>query len=151
MPAFGQDWARALEDSRRSYSLTPLQDVVRSWQARLTAALSVEAFLALGRDDSDGVDLADALADAGEDMPWPARLSPGSLATLRVLPEHACEMFRDVLDIAGRDPWSFPAYFDSRNPEGEDVRSASVGQLTAVYCINRLAGRLYVLDIVWLG
>jgi hypothetical protein len=55
-----------------------------------------------------------------------------------------------VLDIAGRDPWSFPP-FDVRDPEGEDVRSASVGQVTAVYWINRPAGRLYVVDIVWLG
>jgi hypothetical protein len=31
------------------------------------------------------------------------------------------------------------------------VRSASVGQLTAVYWTNRTAGRLYVIDIVWLG
>ncbi|MBB4710166.1 hypothetical protein [Streptomyces luteogriseus] len=55
-----------------------------------------------------------------------------------------------MLDIAGRDPWSFPP-FDARDPEGEDVRSASVGQITAVSWINRPAGRLYVIDIVWLG
>ncbi|GAA5064727.1 hypothetical protein [Streptomyces similanensis] len=84
------------------------------------------------------------------DKPWPARLSPGALAVVQELPEHAKEMVRDVLDIAGHDPWSFAA-FDSRDPEGEDVRSASVGQLTVVYWINRPAGRLYVLDIVWLG
>ncbi|WCD84441.1 hypothetical protein KPP03845_100764 [Streptomyces xanthophaeus] len=59
-------------------------------------------------------------------------------------------MLRDVLDIAAHDPWSFPA-FDSRDPEGEDVRSASVGQLSTVYWINRPAGRLYVIGIVWLG
>ncbi|MFB7598391.1 hypothetical protein [Streptomyces sp. NPDC056160] len=82
--------------------------------------------------------------------PWPARLSPGALAVLEELPEHGREMVRDVLAIAGRDPWAFPP-FDSRDPEGEDVRSASVGQLTAVYWINRPAGRLYVLDLVWLG
>lgn len=84
------------------------------------------------------------------DAPWPARLSPKALAVLDDLPEHAREMLRDVLDIAGRDPWSFPP-FDPRDPEGEDVRSASVGQLTAVYWTNRTAGRLYVVDIVWLG
>lgn len=44
------------------------------------------------------------------------------------LPERAREVVRDVLDIAGRVPGSFPA-FDSRDPEGGDVRSASVGQL----------------------
>lgn len=65
------------------------------------------------------------------DTPWPARLSPKALAVLDALPDHAREMLRDVLDIAGRDPWSFPP-FNSRDSEGEDVRSASVGQLTAV-------------------
>ncbi|MET9387954.1 DUF6247 family protein [Streptomyces sp. NPDC002928] len=61
VPAFEQDWSRALEDSRHSYSLAPLHDVVRAWQARLEAAPAVDAFEASGRDDSDGVDLADAL------------------------------------------------------------------------------------------
>ncbi|MEU3341953.1 DUF6247 family protein [Streptomyces sp. NPDC006668] len=61
MPAFEQDWARALEASRHSYSLSPLHDVVRTWQARLEAVPAVNEFLASGRDDSDGVDLADAL------------------------------------------------------------------------------------------
>lgn len=50
-----------MEDSRHSYSLTPLHDVVRAWLARLEAAPVVDAFLASGRDDSDGVDLADVL------------------------------------------------------------------------------------------
>ncbi|MFH9970235.1 hypothetical protein ACH4PR_55295 [Streptomyces mirabilis] len=84
------------------------------------------------------------------DTPWLARLSPKALAVLQDLPEHAREMLRDVMDIAGRDPWSFPP-FDSRDIEGEDVRGAAVGQLTAVYWINRPPGRLYVIDIVWLG
>lgn len=61
VPAFEQDWARALEDSRHSYSLSPLHDVVRTWQARLEAAPAVADFLNSGRDDADGVDLADAL------------------------------------------------------------------------------------------
>ncbi|MEU7484845.1 DUF6247 family protein [Streptomyces sp. NPDC042319] len=38
VPAFERDWAGALEDSRHSYSLTPLHDVVRTWQARRKAA-----------------------------------------------------------------------------------------------------------------
>ncbi|MFF5494489.1 hypothetical protein [Streptomyces aquilus] len=88
------------------------------------------------------------MSDTGP--PWPARLSPQAAGTAKELPEHAREMLRDVLDIAGRDPWSFPP-FNTRDPEGEDIRSASVGQLTAVYWINRPAGRLYVVDIVWLG
>ncbi|MEV5238520.1 hypothetical protein AB0K89_05325 [Streptomyces cinnamoneus] len=84
------------------------------------------------------------------DAAWQMRLSPKGLDVLDALPDHAREILRDVLDIASRDPWSFPA-FDSGDPEGEDVRSASVGQLSAVYFINRAAGRLYVIDIVWLG
>lgn len=63
-PAFEQDWARALDDARHSYSLTPLHDVVRTWPARLAAAPAVDAFRASGMDDSDGVDLADALDGA---------------------------------------------------------------------------------------
>ena len=66
------------------------------------------------------------------------------------LPDHACGVLRGILDIAGRDSWSFPP-FNTRDPEGEDVRSAGVGQFTAVYWINRPAGRLYVVDIVWIG
>jgi hypothetical protein len=84
------------------------------------------------------------------DTPWPARLSPKALTALDALPDHAVAMLGDVLDIAGRDPWSFPP-FDSRDPEGEDVRAAAVGHLTAVYWVNRAAGRLYVIDVIWLG
>jgi hypothetical protein len=65
-------------------------------------------------------------------LPWPARFSPQAAGTAKELPGHAREMLRDMMDIAGRDPWSFPA-FNSRDPEGEDVRSASVGGLTGVY------------------
>lgn len=61
VPAFEQDWARALEDCWHSNSLSPLPDVVRAWQARLEAAPAVTEFLASGRDDSDGIGLADAL------------------------------------------------------------------------------------------
>ncbi|MER5466635.1 DUF6247 family protein [Streptomyces sp. NPDC002668] len=61
VPAFERDWDTALEDSRHSYSLTPLHDVVRTWQARLAAAPAVDAFVASGMDDSDGIALEDAL------------------------------------------------------------------------------------------
>jgi hypothetical protein len=61
VPAFEADWARALEDSRHSYSLSPLHDVVRTWQARLAAAPAVDAFIASGYDDSHGVALEDVL------------------------------------------------------------------------------------------
>ncbi|MET7684518.1 DUF6247 family protein [Streptomyces sp. NPDC005423] len=63
VPAFEQDWARALDDARHSYSLAPLNDVVRTWTARLAAAPAVDAFLAGGCDDSDGLDL-DQVLDA---------------------------------------------------------------------------------------
>ncbi|WP_037905037.1 DUF6247 family protein [Actinacidiphila yeochonensis] len=65
VPAFEADWARALEDSRHSYSLTPLHDVVRAWQARVAAAPAVDAFIASGYDDSDGVALEDVLPPRG--------------------------------------------------------------------------------------
>lgn len=65
VPAFEADWARAFEDSRHSYSLTPLHDVVRAWQARVAAAPAVDAFIASGYDDSDGVALEDVLPPRG--------------------------------------------------------------------------------------
>ncbi|MFI6415646.1 DUF6247 family protein [Streptomyces sp. NPDC050585] len=61
VPAFEQDWARALDDARRSYSLTPLHDVVRTWQLRAAAAPAVDAYLDSGRDETGFVDLDDAL------------------------------------------------------------------------------------------
>ncbi|GAA1240542.1 hypothetical protein GCM10009665_34260 [Kitasatospora nipponensis] len=57
LPAFERDWAKALEDSRQTYDLTPLHEVVRSWQARLDTAPAVDAFVAGGLDDEDGIDL----------------------------------------------------------------------------------------------
>ncbi|MGP4004415.1 hypothetical protein [Streptomyces sp. 8N706] len=68
--------------------------------------------------------------------------TPGRPRTVDDLPEYAREMLRDVLDIASRDPWSFPA-FNKRDPEGEDVRSARVGQLAAVYWINLTVPNFY--------
>ncbi|MFC8193836.1 DUF6247 family protein [Streptomyces sp. NPDC057298] len=61
VPAFEQDWARALDDARHSYSLAPFHDVVRTWRVRLASAPAVDAFLASGCDDSDGVDLDQVL------------------------------------------------------------------------------------------
>ncbi|MFJ5293179.1 DUF6247 family protein [Streptomyces sp. NPDC088348] len=62
VPAFERDWAKALEDSRHSYSLTPLHDVVRAWQLRVATAPAVDAYMDSGRDESGFVDLADILA-----------------------------------------------------------------------------------------
>jgi hypothetical protein len=66
------------------------------------------------------------------------------------LPEHAEDMVWDVLDAAAADPWGFRQW-DVGDPEGEDVRIASVGQLSVIYFANRALRHLSVLDIVWLG
>ncbi|MBT2542868.1 hypothetical protein J7E99_19670 [Streptomyces sp. ISL-44] len=78
------------------------------------------------------------------------RLSPQAAKTLAELPDPAREMVRDVLDIAVRSPWGWPQW-NAGDPEGEDVRAASVRQLSVVYTVNRLTRHLSVLDIVWLG
>ncbi|MFI8294296.1 hypothetical protein ACIGBL_34975, partial [Streptomyces sp. NPDC085614] len=59
-------------------------------------------------------------------------------------------MVRIVLDIAVRSPWGRPQW-NTGDSEGEDVRAASVGQLSVVYVANRLSRVLSVLGIVWLG
>ncbi|MFF3878956.1 DUF6247 family protein [Streptomyces sp. NPDC001978] len=61
VPAFERDWAKALEDSRHTYSLTPLHDVVRTWQLRLAAAPAVDTFVDTGRDETGFVALEDIL------------------------------------------------------------------------------------------
>lgn len=78
------------------------------------------------------------------------RLSPHAAKVLSTLPDHAREMVRDVLDLAVRSPWGWPQW-DTGDPEGDDVRAASVGQLSVVYVINRLTRHLAVLDIIWIG
>ncbi|MET9387952.1 hypothetical protein ABZY09_44935 [Streptomyces sp. NPDC002928] len=78
------------------------------------------------------------------------RLSPQAAKALTVLPEHAEEMVWDVLDSASTGPWGFRQW-DAGAPEGEDVRIASIGQLSVIYFINRPLRHLSVLDIVWLG
>lgn len=52
VPAFEAEWAVALEESRRSFSLARPYEVVTSWRARLASAPQVDAFLTGGRDDS---------------------------------------------------------------------------------------------------
>lgn len=69
---------------------------------------------------------------------------------LDVLPEHAGRMVWDVLESAAGNPWGFPQW-DAGDPEGEDIRIASVGQLSVIYVTNRALRHLSVLDIVWLG
>ncbi|WP_331727940.1 hypothetical protein [Streptomyces sp. NBC_01176] len=84
------------------------------------------------------------------DAPWGVRLSPQAAKILTGLPGPATEMVRDVLDLAARTPWGWPQW-NTGDAEGEDVRAASIGQLSVVYFINRPLRHLSVLDIVWLG
>lgn len=84
------------------------------------------------------------------DQAWPAFLSQHAAKVLAELPPQAQEMTRDVLDIASRAPWGWPQW-DPTDPDGEDVRMASVGPLTAVYWVNRARARINVLDVSWLG
>ncbi|WP_018541377.1 hypothetical protein [Streptomyces sp. MspMP-M5] len=77
-------------------------------------------------------------------------LSPQAARTLIELPEPAQETVRDILNIAGHSPWGWPQWHVG-DPEGEDVRAASIGQLSVVYVINRLTQHLSVLDIIWIG
>ncbi|MFI6254427.1 DUF6247 family protein [Streptomyces sp. NPDC051016] len=57
VPAFEQEWTQALDESRRTFSLAGLYEVIQAWQARVASAPAVDAFLASGRDDSDFVDV----------------------------------------------------------------------------------------------
>ncbi|MFB7175718.1 DUF6247 family protein [Streptomyces sp. NPDC056254] len=59
VPAFEREWAAALEESRRTFSLATLYEVVQVWQARLASAPAVDAFTASGRDEAGFVDMAE--------------------------------------------------------------------------------------------
>ncbi|MFG2986988.1 hypothetical protein ACGFYQ_38045 [Streptomyces sp. NPDC048258] len=83
-------------------------------------------------------------------QPYAVRLSPPAAKVLANLPEHAEETVWDLLDAAATDPWGFRQW-GAGDPEGEDVRIASAGQLSIVYFANRALRHLSVLDIVWLG
>ncbi|MFD5411551.1 DUF6247 family protein [Streptomyces nojiriensis] len=56
-----RDYAKALEDARHAFGLTPLHEVVRTWQLRVATAPDVDAFMGSGRDDAGFVDLDDVL------------------------------------------------------------------------------------------
>lgn len=60
-PAFDRDWRHALDQSRETYDLSPLHDVVRTWQGRLATAPAVARFIESGHDTSDGVSLDQVL------------------------------------------------------------------------------------------
>ncbi|MGQ4437467.1 DUF6247 family protein [Streptomyces sp. SAS_260] len=59
VPAFEREWAEALEESRRTFSLGGLHEVVQVWQGRVASAPAVDAFVASGYDDSEFIDMAE--------------------------------------------------------------------------------------------
>lgn len=59
VPAFERQWAAALEESRRTFSLGGLYEVVQEWQGLIAAAPDVDAFVASGYDDNDFIDMAE--------------------------------------------------------------------------------------------
>lgn len=83
-------------------------------------------------------------------QPYAIRISAQAAKVLSVLPDHAEETVWDVLDAAAANPWGFTQW-DADDPEGEDIRIASVGQLSVIFFANRTLRHLSVLDIVWLG
>ncbi|GAA2978231.1 hypothetical protein Sfulv_60560 [Streptomyces fulvorobeus] len=62
MPAFEQEWAAALKESRRTFSLGELYEVLQDWQGRLAHAPAVDAFVVSGYHDSEAVDMAELRA-----------------------------------------------------------------------------------------
>ncbi|MFE7547958.1 DUF6247 family protein [Streptomyces gardneri] len=59
VPAFEREWAAALEESRATFSLAGLYEVIQDWQGRLAHAPAVDAFVASGYDDSETIDMAE--------------------------------------------------------------------------------------------
>ncbi|MGW6744876.1 DUF6247 family protein [Streptomyces sp. NPDC055025] len=60
VPSFEREWAAALEESRRTFSLAGLYEVVQDWQGRIAHTPAVDAFVASAYDDdSDFVDMAE--------------------------------------------------------------------------------------------
>ncbi|MFC8176005.1 hypothetical protein [Streptomyces sp. NPDC057325] len=84
------------------------------------------------------------------DQPYAVSFSASAAKVLDTLPEHVEDTVWNVLDAAAGDPWGFQQWNES-DPEGEDVRHASVGQLSLTYWVNRPLRRLSVLTITWLG
>ncbi|MEU1090625.1 DUF6247 family protein [Streptomyces sp. NPDC005576] len=59
VPALEQQWATAIEESRRTFSLAALCEVVQEWQGLIASAPAVDAFVASGYDDTSFVDMAE--------------------------------------------------------------------------------------------
>ncbi|MGW3634345.1 hypothetical protein ACWD7F_30050 [Streptomyces sp. NPDC005122] len=83
-------------------------------------------------------------------QPYAVRFSAPAAKVLDTLPEDVEDTVWDVLDAAAGDPWGFRQW-NADDPEGEDVRYASVGQLSLTYWVNMPLRRLTVLSVVWLG
>ncbi|MFI8213990.1 DUF6247 family protein [Streptomyces werraensis] len=64
--AFECEGAAALEESRRTFSLGGLYEVLQEWQGRLASAPAVDAFVASGYDDSDFIGTAVLWGGAGD-------------------------------------------------------------------------------------
>ncbi|MCX4428442.1 hypothetical protein [Streptomyces mirabilis] len=62
-------------------------------------------------------------------QPYAVRFSAPAAKVLDTLPRHVEDTVWDVLDAAAADPWGF-GQWNADDPEGEDVRYASVGQLS---------------------
>ncbi|MGW0751958.1 DUF6247 family protein [Streptomyces sp. NPDC002587] len=61
LPAFDRDWGAALDESRQTFDLSALHEVVREWQGRLDTAPAVAALVASGFEDTDSVALEDII------------------------------------------------------------------------------------------
>ncbi|MGR4852023.1 hypothetical protein [Streptomyces sp. LARHCF252] len=83
-------------------------------------------------------------------QPYAVRFSAPAAKVLDTLPEHAEDTVWDVMDAAAGDPWGFRQW-NADDSAGEDVRYASVGQLSLTYWVNRPLRRLTVRNIVRLG
>lgn len=59
VPAFEREWAAAIEEARRTFSLSGLYEILQDWQGRLAHAPAVDAFVASGYDDSEAIDMAE--------------------------------------------------------------------------------------------
>ncbi|MGN9821750.1 hypothetical protein ACTMUQ_41430 [Streptomyces sp. SD11] len=75
--------------------------------------------------------------------------SPPRRPRSSTLPEHAEDTVRDILAVAAADPWGF-RQFDTDDDESEDIRYATVRQLSVTYWVNRPLRRLTGPNIVWL-
>ncbi|WP_256256164.1 hypothetical protein [Streptomyces sp. MUSC 14] len=85
-----------------------------------------------------------------EQQPYAVRFSAQAAKVLYTLPEHVEDAAWDVLDAAAADPWGL-GQWNADDPEGENVRHASVGRLSLTYWVNRPLRRLSVLTNVRLG